>query len=396
MLSSTRDTAGHGADSDRQLADYAMAFEFLGRLAGATTERQVIENVFDLFALLFAPSTMVYLSVHEGRTREVLARPDRAVDLEEAKAQMVTVESEHAWTRSGTGFDVRIGPGPTRQVLRVDGLRFAQYRERYLNLVLSVAPVLSLALSNARNFQLLRDEQAQLRSALRAREATLSVVSHDLRNPVASILVNADTLERQVGPGGENDVEQALSRVQAIRQSATRMNRLIEDLLDIRRIEAGVFTIQKTLCRVADVMHEVLRDLRPQAEAKGVRIVDACAGRRVLWCDRDRIVQVLCNLVGNAVKFAPRQSGVVTIQCQETETETRFTVRDNGAGIAAEELPHVFDMYWQGRDKKRLGVGLGLAIARGIVDAHGGAIAAESVLGRGATFRFSLPAVVRP
>ena len=391
MATSTPDASGEHTESGRHLADYAMAFDFLGRLSGATTEKDVVENVFELFSALFAPSAMVYLSIREDRPREAISRSGPELDLEDAKAQMLALATEHAWTRSGSGFDLRLGAGPTRQVLRIDGVRFSEYRERYLNLALSVAPVVSLALSNARNFQLVRDEQAKLESALRGRDATLAVVSHDLRNPVASILVNADTLEGLLGSVWACADERASTRVRAIRQSAARINRLIEDLLDIHRIEAGVFTVRKMPCSVADVMREVLRDLSPQAQARGVRIVDTCHGRTVLLCDRDRIVQVLCNLVGNAIKFAPKQAGVVTVDCEETETDVRFTVRDNGAGIRAEELAHVFDMYWQGHDKKRLGLGLGLAIARGIVEAHGGAIDVESAPGEGATFRFAIP-----
>ena len=393
MATSTSEASGpQHADSARHLADYAMAFDFLGRLAGgATTEKEVVENAFELFSALFAPSTMVYVSVRENRPPEVISRCGPDVDLRDTTAQMLEVATEHAWTRSGSGFDIRIGEGPARDVLRIDEFGFSEYRERYLNLALSVAPVLSLALSNARNFQLLRDEHAKLQSALRARDATLAVVSHELRNPVASILVTADTLEGFVGPRGAMADDRVCTRVRSIRQSAARMNRLIDDLLDIRRIEAGGLTMQMTHGCVADVMQEVLRDLKPQAEAKGVRIVDACRARLALWCDHDRIVQVLCNLVGNAIKFAPRQTGVVTVDCEETETEVRFAVRDNGPGIRAEELPHVFDMYWQGRDKKRLGIGLGLAIARGIVEAHRGTISVESVLGEGATFRFAIP-----
>lgn len=391
MATSTPDASGEHADSGGRLADYAMAFDFLGRLAGATTEKEVVDNVFELFDALFAPSTIVYLSLQEGRAPQVISRSGPGLDVEGTAAQMLAVETEHGWTPSGTGFDIRIGEGPTRKLFRVEGVRFSEYRDRYLNVALSVASVVGLALANSRNFQLLRNEQARLESALRARDATLAVVSHDLRNPVASILVNADTLLGLAGPASPMADERVSTRVRSIRESAARMNRLIEDLLDIRRIESGGLTVQKTHCLVADVMSGVLRDLGPQAEAKGVRIVDTCNARAALWCDRDRIVQVLCNLIGNAIKFAPRRTGVVTVDFLETETDVRFSVRDNGQGIRAEELPHVFDMYWQGREKKRLGVGLGLAIARGIVEAHGGTIAVDSVFGAGAAFRFTLP-----
>jgi signal transduction histidine kinase len=388
---STPDARGPHVDPARQLADYALAFDFLGKLSGATTETAVVENVFDLFFLLFAPSTMVYVSVAEDRPRKMMSRSASDFDVESTKAEMLQLRTDYAWCRSGSGFDVRIGEGPRREILRVEGVRFAEYRERYLNLALSVAPVLGLALSNARNFQLVRDEHAELQSALRAREIILAVVSHDLRNPVASILVNADRLEELIGSAGASLDEHMGGRARAIRRSAERMHRLIEDLLDIHRIEAGVFTVQKTECFAEDVMNEVLRDMRPQAEAKGVRIDDECPARAVLYCDRDRIVQVVCNLVGNALKFAPRQRGVITVGCEERESDVRFTVRDNGPGVRDEELPHVFDMYWQGREKQQAGIGLGLAIARGIVEAHEGSIEVESVPGEGATFSFTIP-----
>lgn len=376
-------------DSARQLADYATAFDFLGKLSGATTEKEVVEKVFDLFTMLFAPSTTIYLSIRGGEPIETISRSSVPFDIEEAKASMLGLRAEHAWTRSGKGFDIVIGQASTREIIRVEGFSFVEYREHYLNLALNVVPVLRLALTNARNFQLLRDEDAKLRSAILARDMILAVVSHDLRNPLASIALNAGCIERMCR--SSKTEERAGHYARSIGQSVERMRRLIEDLLDISRIEAGIFTVRMAECSAADVRKDVLHELRPQADAKGVRFEEKGGGNVLLNCDRDRVVQVLSNLVGNALKFVPERIGVITVACEERGADVLFTVADNGPGIRAQELPHVFDRYWQGREKKQLGAGLGLAIARGIVGAHGGEIWVESVFGEGATFFFTIP-----
>jgi signal transduction histidine kinase len=139
------------------------------------------------------------------------------------------------------------------------------------------------------------------------------------------------------------------------------------------------------------VLGDALQEARPLAEARGIRIEEGCDGNTLLKCDRDRIVRVLSNLVGNALKFAPEHGGVITIDCNDRGDDVLFTVADNGPGIRPEELPHVFDIYWQGRQETPLGVGLGLAIVQGIVEGHGGRIWVESVFGEGARFFFTIP-----
>ena len=331
---------------------------------------------------------MIYLAVRHDVPTEVISRSSVAFDVEAAKSCMLRLEAEYAWTASGEGFDLLLGQGPTREIIRIEGVRFVEYRDHYLNLALDVVPVLGLALTNARNFQLLRDEEAKLRAAVQARDMILAFVSHDLRNPLASIALNAASLERLFSAPAD---ERFVGRTRAIQRSIARMSRLIEDLLDMSKMEAGVFSVQAIECSAEDVLSEALRELRPQAEMRGTRLDEKRCGDLRLRCDRDRIVQVLVNLVGNAIHFVPEHEGVITIDCHEERGEALFSVSDNGPGIRAEELPHVFDVYWQGREKKRTGAGLGLAIARGIVETHGGRIWVESVLGKGAAFFFTIP-----
>ncbi len=385
-----RKASVQSVDAPARLADYATAFDFLGRLSGgATNESDVVENAFELFSMIFAPRTMVYLSVRNGEPEEIISRSSVGFDLEEAKSSMLRLDTEHGWTPSGEGFDIAIGRGPTRQVIRIEGVQYVEHRYHYLNLALNIVPVLGLALSNARNFQLLHEEEEKLRSAIQARDRILAVVSHDLRNPLSSIALNADAIDRRCA--GSPAEEPVCKHARSIRQSVKRMSRLIEDLLDVSRIEAGVFTVRTTQCSADELVNEAFRESRLQAEKSGIRLEERCHGKILLKCDRDRIIQVLCNLIGNALKFAPERVGVVTVECTKRADDMLFAVSDNGPGIRPEELSHVFDVYWQGRQKQHGGAGLGLAIVQGIVEAHSGRIWVESTWGHGATFFFTIP-----
>ncbi len=197
-----RKAGGQSVDASARLADYATAFDFLGRLSGgATSEREVVENTFELFSMIFAPRTMIYLSVLDGEPKDIISRSSASFDMEEVKSSMLRLSGEHDWTPSGEGFDIALGQGPTRQIIRIEGVKYVEYRYHYLNLALNVVPVLGLALSNAQNFQLLHTEQEKLRSAIQARDRILAFVSHDLRNPLSSIGLNAEAIERfSAGP----------------------------------------------------------------------------------------------------------------------------------------------------------------------------------------------------
>jgi signal transduction histidine kinase len=235
-----------------------------------------------------------------------------------------------------------------------------------------------LALDNARLYREAQD-------AIRAREEVLAFVSHDLKNPLGAVLMSAGMLQR-------DPVDARVARHAAmIRRSAERMDRLIRDLLDLSTIEAGRFRVDRQPCPAAALATDAAVLAQPLATDKGVSLSLApdLPVEDVL-ADRDRILQVLSNLLGNAIAFTP-PGGVVALGCVATDGAAVFEVRDSGAGIPAEDRPHVFDRFWRSRDSRR-GSGLGLAIARGIVEAHGGRIWFESRRGAGTTFWFSLPA----
>jgi signal transduction histidine kinase len=218
----------------------------------------------------------------------------------------------------------------------------------------------------------------------------VAVVSHDLKNPLATIEMAVSFLLEETVP---NDAAHALERehLQAIHRAAQRMYQLIHDLLDAAAIDAGQLRLTRSPQAVDVLMADALELLRPLAAAKHIALVaDLSPVLPPVSADRDRVLQVFSNLGGNAVKFTPND-GRVEIHVTLRDAMVAFELRDTGPGIAPDEIPHVFDRFWQGKRTARAGVGLGLAIAKGIVEAHGGGISVTSEPGCGSRFTFTLP-----
>ncbi|MEO8061825.1 MAG: ATP-binding protein [Pseudomonadota bacterium] len=230
----------------------------------------------------------------------------------------------------------------------------------------------ALALENARLYR-------SAQGALQARDEVLGIVAHDLRTPLATILGQALLLRR-------SGVDAA-----SIERAARRMERLIRDLLDVSSIEAGHLSISFARVTAGQLVTDSVEAQKRIAPLANLEFKSELAPDLPdLWADRDRLLQVLENLIGNAVKFtAP--SGQITVGARRENRDLLFWVTDSGVGISTEQLPHVFDRFWQARSHDRRGAGLGLAIVKSIVKAHGGRIWVESVLGTGSTFSFTIP-----
>ncbi|HSJ25375.1 MAG TPA: PAS domain S-box protein [Longimicrobiales bacterium] len=225
--------------------------------------------------------------------------------------------------------------------------------------------------------------------AVRARDEVLGIVSHDLRNPLNLIQLSAGMLL----DAGDERRSSHTRPLEIINRSVAQMNRMIGDLLDLSSIEARSFSIDPREHDLSELVAEADALLRPLAAEKAVQL--SCmveSGLPPVRMDAHQVLRVLSNLGGNAIKFTPA-NGTVTIRVDADTAGVRFMIADTGPGIPPENLPHVFNRFWQARKGDRRGVGLGLAIARGIVEAHGGRIWAESHSGAGATFYFTLPAV---
>lgn len=232
-----------------------------------------------------------------------------------------------------------------------------------------------------------REAEAALRSAVEVRDEVMAVVSHDLRNPVGTISAASELLLEIPVPE-----ERRREHLQAIHRSAERMGALIRDMLDVARIEAGRFIVNPEDVEVPEMLDEVAVIMSRIARERHVSVrVDAEEGLMPVRADRDRIIQVLENLVSNAVRFTPKW-GTVHVTAQLEGDEVVLSVSDEGPGISEEDRVRVFDRFWKASRKE--GAGLGLAIVKGIVEAHGGVVSVESTPGEGARFSFGLPQVV--
>jgi signal transduction histidine kinase len=232
-------------------------------------------------------------------------------------------------------------------------------------------------------------DNAQLYSASRrateSRDAMLGIVAHDLRNPLTTILMRASRL-RRLDPNEESRLV-----ADTIERSGWRMNRIIQDLLDVNQIEQGRLSIAQDRVSTRDAVSESVEAQRPLATAASLELrLELAQNLPDVWADRDRLLQIFENLIGNAVKFTG-PGGIIRVGTETRPREVLFWVADTGAGISAETLPHIFDRYWQARRTDRRGLGLGLAVVKGLVEAHGGRIWVESALNRGTTVFFTIP-----
>ncbi len=237
-----------------------------------------------------------------------------------------------------------------------------------------LADRIALGIDNARLY-------AAAQHAVRARDELIAVISHDLRNPLGVIGLALQMIEQ--------DPESLSSALPRAQRAADRMQRLIDDLMDIARIESGALSVDLKPVDLAGILDDTFEQHRVLAASKQITLVrdhEDSVGTAI--ADRHRLGQALSNLLGNALKFTPA-GGTIRLGAERRGDRIAISVTDSGPGIAHEHLPHIFDRYWQ-RDRGKDGVGLGLAIVKGIVDAHGGNLEVESQLGEGATFRIAL------
>ena len=262
--------------------------------------------------------------------------------------------------------------------LRTDGA--TPYDASDVTLAAEVARRAALAADNARLYH-------QAQHATRARDDILGVVSHDLRNPLSAIAMCSGALLES--PADASSTQYLLETIQ---RSADWMKTLIQDLLDVASLDSGKLRIERGAMDVRATLDEACELFEQGAQERQVSLsVEVPEPVPDVQADRGRILQVLSNLVGNALKFTPA-GGRITLRAWRREGMVHVTVSDTGSGIPQEELPHIFDRHWhKQRNARERGTGLGLAIASGLVEAHGGRIWAESEPGKGSDFHLTLP-----
>ncbi len=294
----------------------------------------------------------------------------------------VPVVGAWTWVRElGIGLAIEIDVEDAFHTLR---------RTRLLILsMLSVAVVggtfVSIVLG--RRARVLAQSMAREQALSRERDEILALVSHDLRSPLSSIHLNAEMLLRQLPR--EPRADPLRKRVEGIQTATERMVHLIESLLSTAQIGARRFRVERRPCLLSELVAKADEVLTPLATAKGITLSLEQEDNLEVLADPERLLQVFSNLIGNAIKFTP-EHGRITVRTRRVGDAVQVSVQDSGAGMTAEELPHVFERYWRTKGAGA-GSGLGLYISKGIVEAHGGRIWVESQVGTGSTFHFTVP-----
>jgi signal transduction histidine kinase len=246
-----------------------------------------------------------------------------------------------------------------------------------------------LALERDETDKDLSSERSRSDGAIATRDEFLGIVSHDLRNMLNAISLGARLIAEAVQRA--DHVEQVCKHAQRIERASARMDRLIGDLVDVSGIEAGALSVTRELVDPSEVVSEAVHSFQAQASAASISLVAETGPSSLrVALDPARILQVLVNLISNALKCTPA-GGEVRVHVEPIGDQICFEVRDTGAGIPLDKLEAVFGRFVQVIENDRRGSGLGLYISRCIVQGHGGRIWAESKLGAGSTFRFTLP-----
>jgi PAS domain S-box-containing protein len=387
------------AEASRTLADSLEPDEVLDRLADL-----VVPRLADFCLIWFESGggDASRVARHRDRRKQLLA--DRAclprVDVDgQLPVPELATSIDEKWLRAAAPDDDQrealraLGPRSAivlplqRQRLTRGQLLLARdgsergYREENLSMLRDLGERAALAIENALLYR-------QARSAVSMRDEVLRVVAHDLRNPLATIALAAGVLLQSMPPGQRDGQRRHLDLIE---QSVKRADRLIDDLLDVARIEAGHFSVDRKPEESRSLLEEAVKLHEPQAREKGIRLETNVSQSlpRILG-DHDRLLQLFGNLLGNAIKFTP-QGGTIEVGASPGNRQVEFWVSDNGPGIPLDDQPNLFEAFWQREVGRNGGAGLGLAIAKVIVEMHGGTIGVESAGDGGATFRFTVP-----
>jgi signal transduction histidine kinase len=388
----------------------------------ALSEARSVEDVTRVVltkGVAVVEATRAVLMSVQGNQLRLLGTHGIRPDLE-ARLATVTIESEvpvvqalrrgeMIWIESGEEFRKRFGGGdytefadladmqtylstPLIHAGETVGALALHFKEAAAlgaadrTFTLLLAQAAATALQRARSYDAAQEMRRRAELVADARAEVLGVVAHDLRNPLSLIVTTTELLQEE-----DLDPDRRRQILDIAMRAGKQMNRLIEDLLDTVQLESGRLSLDLEDVDVTSIFRQSEEAFRPLAARRRITliIVPPDAGLKVR-ADSFRLQQLLGNLLGNAIKFTP-ETGEVSLRAYAEEREVIFEVCDTGPGIPPEQMDHLFEEFWQARTNDKRGVGLGLTIAKGIVEAHGGRIWCNSTLGAGSTFAFALP-----
>ena len=391
------------ATAERIASDYAMAFDLMTSLSHTTSEEEVPVRLLEIFTILFSPRQVHFAGIQRSGAVYFAGEPAlEGAEAEELQHWLQQGREPYAWHSDGPGegFNLRLTfQEHALGAIRVADLQFPQYKDQYLNLSLAIAPICSLALMHARNYQYLEDRTIELETSIREQEGISYAISHDLRAPLRAINGFANLLDQDYAAALDPGAHEFITRILS---NNARMTRLIDDLLAFTRLSR--MPLEKQPVEMEAVVQQVLAVMRQAFAGRQIQFtvfpLPACRG------DPELVGQVYTNLVDNAVKFS-RHRPVSQVEIgflpadgahnplPPTFSETfsgAYYVRDNGCGFDMQYAGKVFGMFQRlERNEQYEGTGVGLAVVQRIITRHGGIVWAESKLDQGSTFYFALP-----
>ncbi len=383
---------------ERKLTDFAMVHDLMSGITALTHEQDVIKQVMELFNMLCAPAELYYLSMH-GKTSGDLYGVSNMAAGEEVKARLFGLGRAYCKEQESAGFLINVTRGTMRLgTLELRRVAFPEYLSHYLNLSLNIAPVIALAVANARTYQRRLDAERQVRvlngelekrlAAVNALNKELETftysVSHDLRAPLRGLDGFSHILQRDYPDILDGRGRHFLERIRA---NARRMGELIDDLLHLSRLTRGKLNLTRVdLSRLAREQVADLQQSEPQRKVE-IHVDDGMA----IVGDLRLLRSLMENLIGNAWKYTGKtEVARIRFIREQTEGQDVFTIEDNGAGFDMNYAEKLFAPFQRlhGNDEFQ-GNGIGLATAQRIVQRHGGRIWADAVPGQGAAFHFT-------
>lgn len=369
------------ADATRQAADFSVIFNELGTLVNVTDESRIINMGLGLLNVLFAPVSVRFIQYLENEKQvfELTNQPDAS---ENSNEKSFRIEVKYT--------------GNVLGVFEVHGIRYPQFLSQYKQMGLVVSQIFGLSIANARKYKVivdqsnaLKDYAQELQNINHSKDKFFSIIAHDLKGPFNTLIGVSEMLVEEIQAGKEENIS-ALSN--SIHNTSVQTYNLLVNLLEWSRSQTGKIEFYPESLQLFDMVKEILEVLTYQAEKKQIRILNYVSRDFKIFGDNNMLTLIIRNLVSNAIKFTAA-GGKITISARSVNNLTEISVRDTGVGITPANLKNLFSIEHNkstpGTDKEK-GTGLGLVLCREFVERHGGEIHAESVVGKGSVFYFTL------
>ncbi len=383
---------------NRRLADYAMIFDLLDNITRITTEEKVIQNFFNILTMLFAPKNIIYLPIIEKNPGNLQVSTEITINRESLIKQIGDMKDSSLWNPSEQGFTLKIEyKRQTLGFLKINNIKFPEYREHYLNLIHFLNRIAALAISNARIYQDLEESKETLLEIDDLRKKFVSMVSHELRSPTTAIMLSASIILNHFDTVSKETLHKMAN---IISLNADALAELLEDLLIISKLDESRVELEWEKYDLSLIIQKVLEQMEPRLKEKEIKLTISIPEETHLYGDEKKIRQIFRIFIDNAIKYTKKMGSlkINVIDHYRGEYNVRdedgmwIQFRDSGIGIHEKDLPRLFERFFRAADVAAIpGTGLGLSIANEFVKLHAGNISVDSEFGKGTTFSIFLP-----